>query len=166
MEAIRGAASMGRRPCSGTARGTRRGGPWKAAGGKKLPAARAKRTVAGNAFPPAAFRAPPAARGAQHVPRGVYEHGRLPMDAAPRIASMNFAIAYTLIYYPIKVMAGNRKLLQKWSKNWSRMSSRALVSRAKSHQALSIGSPRSSGPQIVHYCSKRSPPKLSLVGPY
>ena len=48
----------------------------------------------------------PAARAARRVPRGVHEHGRLPMGAAARIASINFAIAYTLIYYPIKVMAG------------------------------------------------------------
>ena len=29
----------------------------------------------------------------------------LPMDAAPRIASVNFATAFALIYYQIKVMA-------------------------------------------------------------
>ena len=68
-----------------------------------MPAARAKRAVAGNFFPPTVFRARP-----RRVPRAAPEHGRLPMDAAARIASMNFAIAYTLIYYPIKVMADVR----------------------------------------------------------
>ena len=44
----------------------------------------------------------PARRVAWRVPRGVYEHGRLPMDAAPRIASMNFAIAFA------SLIKGNR----------------------------------------------------------
>ena len=67
-----------------------------------MPAARASRAVAGNFVPPrAVFRARP-----RRVPRTAPEHGRFPMEAAARIASMNFAIAYTLIDFPIKVMAG------------------------------------------------------------
>ena len=60
----------------------------------------------------------------RRVPRAAPEHGRFPMEAAARIASINFAIAFTLINYPIKVMA----------ENWSQISSRALVSRAESHR--------------------------------
>ena len=82
-----------------TPRGMRRGDHGRR-GGKKSPAARAQPRAT---FFPAAFRAPPRRRATRRVPRGVHEHGRLPMGAAPRIASINFAIAYTLIYYPIKV---------------------------------------------------------------
>ena len=85
MEAIRAAAPMGRRPCSCTPRGTRRAA--RAARehgrrrGKKLPAAPAR-------------GARLAARAPRRAPRGVHEHGRFPMGAAARIASMNFAIAF------------------------------------------------------------------------
>ena len=68
-------------------RGTTEGG-----GGKKLPATARFARAAGNFFPPAAFRGPP-----WRVPRAAPEHGRLPMDAAPRIASINFAIAFALL---------------------------------------------------------------------
>ena len=82
--------------------GARRAGARKAAGKTVARGAREARSR-GQHFSP-----PPSAllRGARRVPRGVHEHGHLPMGAAPRIASMNFAIAYTLIYYPIKVMDG------------------------------------------------------------
>ena len=91
----------GRTRATAAAREARRGRP---RGGNKLPATARFARAAGNFFP---HRLPcaPAARGARRVPRGVYEHGRLPMDVAPRIASINFAIAYTLISYPIRVMA-------------------------------------------------------------
>ena len=54
--------------------------------------------TAGIFFPAAVFRGAP-----QRAPRAAPGHGRLPMDATPRIASINFPIASTLIYYPIKV---------------------------------------------------------------
>ena len=68
--------------------------------GQRL-AAHAKRAAAGN-FVPHRLPCSPAACGARRVPRSVYEHGRLPMGAAARIASINFAIAFA------SLIKGNR----------------------------------------------------------
>ena len=93
MEAIRGAASMGRWPCSHTPRSARRAprGTTEGGGEKVARGAREARSR-GQLFPPVAFRGPP-----RRAPRAVPEHGRLPMDVAPRISSINFAIALTLL---------------------------------------------------------------------